>query len=131
MAVDPYELLAADRVQSEERLARLREDYTGVVDATRDANSDDEHDPEGHTIAYERSQTAALVLQARQRLDDIDAALARLDAGTYGACESCGAAIAPGRLEARPTARTCITCAQGSGGGDGQGEVSGASLSSS
>lgn len=109
--VDPSELLAADRVQSEERLARLQQDYSGVVEATRDANSDDEHDPEGHTIAYERSQTGALLIQVRQRLADIDAALSRLAAGTYGRCESCGQEIAPGRLEARPTARTCISCA--------------------
>ena len=109
--MDPYELLAADRVQSEERLARLQQDYSGVVEATRDANSDDEHDPEGHTIAYERSQTGALLLRVRQRLTDIDAALARIDAGTYGTCESCGEPISPGRLEARPTARTCISCA--------------------
>ena len=77
--------------------------------ATRDANSDDEHDPEGQTIAYERSQTGALVRQAEHHLLEIDAALARLAAGTYGICEVCGEPIAPGRLEARPTARTCVS----------------------
>ncbi len=108
------ELLAADRAETEDRLARLREDFAGVVDATRDANSDDEHDPEGHTIAYERSQTVALVRQAERHLVEVDAALARVRAGTYGVCESCGEPIASGRLEARPTARRCIRCA-GSG----------------
>ena len=103
------ELLAAERRSTEDRLARLREDYTGVVDATRDANSDDEHDPEGQTIAYERSQTGALVRQAEQHLAEIDAASERLAAGTYGICESCGATISPARLEVRPTARTCVT----------------------
>jgi DnaK suppressor protein len=110
--VDPRELLAADRTRTEDRLARLREDFSGVVDATRDANTDDEHDPEGHTIAYERSQTDALVRQAVQHLAEIDAALERVEAGSYGLCEICGEPIAPGRLEARPTARTCIACAQ-------------------
>ena len=109
--MDPRTLLAAERAETEERLARLREDYSGVIDAARDANADDEHDPEGHTIAYERSQTGALVLQAERHLAEIDAALARVDAATYGSCTSCGAAIEPGRLEARPTARTCIACA--------------------
>jgi DnaK suppressor protein len=109
--VDPKELLAAARAQTEERLARLREDFAGVVDATRDANTDDEHDPEGHTIAYERSQTGALVLQAERQLAEIDAAVTRVDLGTYGVCESCGQPIAEGRLQARPTARTCISCA--------------------
>jgi DnaK suppressor protein len=110
--VEPRELLAADRAHTEDRLARLREDFSGVVDATRDANTDDEHDPEGHTIAYERSQTDALVRQAVQHLAEIDAAVKRLEAGSYGLCEICGEPIAPGRLEARPTARTCIACAQ-------------------
>jgi DnaK suppressor protein len=110
--VEPRELLAADRTRTEDRLVRLREDFSGVVDATRDANTDDEHDPEGHTIAYERSQTDALVRQAVQHLAEIDAAMKRLEAGSYGLCEICGEPIAPGRLEARPTARTCIACAQ-------------------
>ncbi len=105
----PQELLAAERHSTEDRLERLREDYSGVVDATRDANSDDEHDPEGHTIAYERSQTGALVRQAQQHLVEIDAASQRLVAGSYGVCESCGAAIPAARLEARPTARTCVS----------------------
>ena len=107
----PRDLLAADRAETEERLARLRDDFSGVVDATRDANSDDEHDPEGHTIAYERSQTGALVRQAELHLAEVDAALIRVHHRTYGVCQACGGAIALGRLEARPTARTCIDCA--------------------
>jgi DnaK suppressor protein len=106
--VTPEELLAVERSSTQERLARLRDDYSGVVDATRDANSDDEHDPEGHTIAYERSQTGALVRQAEEHLEEIDAALDRLAAGSYGVCETCGQPIPSGRLEARPTARTCV-----------------------
>jgi DnaK suppressor protein len=106
--VTPEQLLVAERSATVERLARLREDFAGVVDATRDANSDDEHDPEGHTIAFERSQTDALVRQAEHHLTEIDAALERLAAGSYGTCETCGDPIAPGRLQARPTARTCV-----------------------
>ena len=82
-----------------------------MVAASRDTNADDEHDPEGATIAFERSQLGALVRQARLHLDEVDAALARLDAGTYGTCEACGDPIGEGRLEARPAARTCIRCA--------------------
>lgn len=95
------------------RLADLTEDYDGIVAASRDTNADDEHDPEGSTIAFERSQVGALVRQVREHLGEIDAAEARLDAGTYGTCESCGADIGDARLRARPVARTCIRCAAG------------------
>ncbi|MCW2794045.1 MAG: DNA-binding protein, partial [Nocardioides sp.] len=91
--------------------ADLSGDYASVVDASRDTNADDEHDPEGATIAFERSQIGALVRQAQLHLLEIDAAVARLENGTYGTCERCGGAIGELRLEARPTARTCIRCA--------------------
>ena len=77
-----------------------------------DTNADDEHDPEGHTIAFERAQVDALVRQARDRLAEVDAALARLDAGSYGVCERCGGPVGDGRLEARPETRLCIDCAR-------------------
>ncbi len=110
-AGDARAALESDRVRTRQRLAALTGDYAGIVEATRDANVDDEHDPEGATIAFERSQVGALAEQARLHLIEIDAALTRLEAGTYGVCEGCRAPIAPGRLEARPTARTCISCA--------------------
>ncbi len=100
--------LEADRRRTYRRLAALTDDYAGVVAASRDTNADDEHDPEGTTIAFERSQVAALVRQGREHLAEVDAALARLEAGTYGVCEVCGERIPDGRLEARPTARTCV-----------------------
>ena len=102
---DPRARLEADRDKTLRRLAALTDDYAGVVAASRDTNADDEHDPEGATIAFERSQVDALVRQAREHLADIDAALAKV---TYGLCEVCGEPIPDGRLEARPTARTCV-----------------------
>ena len=102
------ERLEDDRTTTVERLDALRRGYDIVVDAVEGSNADDEHDPEGATIAYERSQLGALVDQAQEHLDEIDAALARVDAGTYGRCEVCGSPIPTERLEARPTARTCI-----------------------
>ena len=107
----PRELLEADRQRTAARLAALRGDYRGFVEASRDSNADDEHDPEGATIAFERSQLGALVRQAREHLAEVDAAEHRLAEGTYGTCESCGGPIGAGRLEARPVARTCIRCA--------------------
>ncbi|HWI44036.1 MAG TPA: TraR/DksA C4-type zinc finger protein [Nocardioides sp.] len=106
--------LDAERARTLRRLGDLTGDYDAVIAASRDTNADDEHDPEGATIAFERSQVGALVRQAREQLAEVDAALERLDAGTYGVCERCGEAIAEGRLEARPTARLCIRCASAS-----------------
>jgi len=103
--------LEEERRRTTERLDRLRREHTGFVDASLNSNADDEHDPEGATIAFERSQVETLSRSLEQHLADIDAAFGRLDAGTYGTCERCGAAIPDGRLEARPAARTCVACA--------------------
>ncbi len=103
--------LERDRRATRERLAALTADFGVVVAASEGNNADDEHDPEGSTIAFERSQLDALVQQARAHLEEIDAATARLDEGTYGVCEVCGRLIPQERLAARPTARRCVTCA--------------------
>jgi DnaK suppressor protein len=108
---DARQSLDAVRRRALERLVDLSDDYAGMVEASRDSNADDEHDPEGATIAFERSQVGSLVEQARAQLAEVDAALIRLESGRYGTCELCGEAIAEGRLEARPTARLCIRCA--------------------
>jgi RNA polymerase-binding transcription factor DksA len=108
---DPVRALQDERTRTRERLDGLLGDYSGIVEASADSNADDEHDPEGSTIAFERSQVGALVGQARAHLAEVDAALERVEDGTYGVCESCGRPVAPARLEARPVARTCITCA--------------------
>lgn len=108
--VDTRGRLVELRQQTLRRLARLTGDFDGVVAASRDSNADDEHDPEGATIAFERSQLASLVRAAQDQLAEIDAAVARLDAGLYGVCQGCGQPIAPERLDARPVASTCIAC---------------------
>jgi DnaK suppressor protein len=105
--------LEVERQQTMRRLASLRHDFHAVVAASQDTNADDEHDPEGATIAFERSQVGALLRQAERGIEEIDAALRRVDDGTYGCCEVCGSPIGKGRLEARPAARTCIRCAAG------------------
>ncbi|GCD18976.1 TraR/DksA family transcriptional regulator [Cellulomonas algicola] len=107
------ERLADVRREAERRLAALVDEHTAVVDASRDSNADDEHDPEGATIAFERAQVDALAAAASERLAEVDRALRRLDEGTYGTCASCGRPIPPERLAARPTATTCVTCAAG------------------
>ncbi len=103
------ELLAADRAATLARLGDLEADVALIVEASEGSNADDEHDPEGATIAFERAQTSALAASAVAHLREVTAAEGRLDDGTYGVCEVCGDAIPDARLEARPTARTCVT----------------------
>jgi RNA polymerase-binding transcription factor DksA len=105
-------VLDAERASTLARLSAMTADYDGIVAASVDTNADDEHDPEGSTIAFERAQVAALVAQARAYLGDLDKAVARLGRGTYAVCERCGSPIGPDRLAARPAAPTCIDCAQ-------------------
>ena len=82
-----------------------------IVSASVSSNADDEHDPEGSTIAFERAQVAALLAQARAQCRSRPKHCSGWTRASTGHCERCGAAIAPERLLARPTARTCIGCA--------------------
>ena len=105
---DVRPLLDAQRADAMARLAGLRESKSDLVDAARDSNVDDEHDPEGATIAFERAQVDALAGDVARRLAEIDAAERRLADGTYGICVVGGEPIPEERLAARPTATTCI-----------------------
>lgn len=111
--VDPAhtERLAEDRARTVEQIRSLRATFDDIVAATEDVSTDDEHDPEGHTIAWERQQTAALLDAATAHLGDLDLAIRRVEGGDYGRCETCGAPIPDERLEALPTTRTCVACA--------------------
>jgi RNA polymerase-binding transcription factor DksA len=105
------ERLEAARADNAAQLAALVAQRDEIVAASRDSNADDEHDPEGATIAFEREQVTALVAQLEATRADVERALALHVSGGYGRCESCGDEIGAARLEARPTARTCIGCA--------------------
>jgi hypothetical protein len=71
-------LLAAERTATLEQVERLEQEFAGIVEAVGLAGADDEHDPEGATIAFERQHVAALASQARGHLAQIEAALRRL-----------------------------------------------------
>ena len=60
----------------------------------------------------ERSRLISVVRALRSNLLDVERALAKMDAGTYGTCERCGQPIAPERLDALPWAMLCIRCKQ-------------------
>jgi RNA polymerase-binding transcription factor DksA len=108
--VDPLEKTRDDARAQVAALTAARDE---IVAASEGSNADDEHDPEGATIAFERSQIGALVRQVELHLAEIDAAVVRVNLGTYGTCERCGKPIGEERLTARPVARTCIACATG------------------
>src|SRR5215467_4028181 len=105
--------LNTDRDQALDRVAELEREFGAIVASASDgsAGGDDEHDPEGATVAFERQHVAALIDQARARVAEIDAAVRRLAEGSYGTCERCGRPIGAARLAARPVATTCIDCA--------------------
>ncbi|MCU1587002.1 MAG: Zinc finger, DksA/TraR C4-type [Frankiales bacterium] len=85
-------------------LEDLKALYAELVAAEAGSNADDEHDPEGTTLAFERQQLLAVIESYERKRAD-------MQRGTTGICEVCGNPIGPERLEARPYARTCIDCA--------------------
>jgi DnaK suppressor protein len=103
--------LVAERDRARDRAESLTRQFDAIVEATAEANTDDEHDPEGATIGFERAQVVALRRQAYARAAELDAALGRLDTGEYGRCERCVDPIDHDRLVARPDTRWCRHCA--------------------
>jgi DnaK suppressor protein len=94
----------------EERVVALERDLAGVHAASDSSNADDEHDPEGATIAFERQLLVSLLDTARRTRDELQGAIARQESGDYGTCLVCGRPIPAARLEARPQATTCVGC---------------------
>jgi RNA polymerase-binding transcription factor DksA len=108
----------ADRLRDERArvvatIEALTVEFDGIVAAADLSATDDEHDPEGSTIAFERQRVAAMLRDARDKLCALDEALASVAAGEYGICASCGGPIGDERLAALPATRTCIACAGG------------------
>lgn len=105
------------RTELESEAATLRADLAKaasdiadrLTDSVRDAGDDT---ADAGTKAFEREQELALTQNARDLLDQGERALARIDAGIYGVCESCGQPIGKARLLAFPRATLCVTCKQ-------------------
>jgi RNA polymerase-binding transcription factor DksA len=103
--------LIAERETTAHRIASMTAELSAVAAAAASSNLDDEHDPEGSTVAFEREQLAALRDRAEAQLRELDAALERLAERRYGRCESCGGLIGDERLAVLPATRLCVTCA--------------------
>jgi DnaK suppressor protein len=102
--------LAAEAGELRADIARAESDIASrLTDAVGDAGND-QADVGAKT--FEREHELALTHNARELLAQNERALASIDAGTYGTCESCGEAIGKARLQAFPRATLCVACKQ-------------------
>ena len=109
--------IAELKLRLEEDLARVEADIAEIDRHERESQSDAtgenvyrDHMADQGSATFEREMDMTFEENERDLLGDIRAALARIDAGTYGICERCSAEIPAARLEAVPTASLCITC---------------------
>jgi RNA polymerase-binding transcription factor DksA len=86
---------------------RLAAQIEALEPGRNDTPVDDNFADSGQ-VAAEQGENQALAAPLKHELEEVDHALAKIDEGTYGLCETCGEAIAPARLEAKPAARFCI-----------------------
>jgi DnaK suppressor protein len=113
------ELLLDERGRVEHAIAGLRDGHPGSMeDESEEVNGSLDTEDLGETasITLGREIDYTLGENSQAVLGEIDAALARIEAGTYGTCTKCGNEIAVGRLEAHPWASLCIDCARLDGG---------------
>jgi RNA polymerase-binding protein DksA len=116
---DPWtaEEVAEARTELESDEARLRGELdaseqalVGLMRDSGDGAGDDQADTGTKNIT--REHELALAANAREMLEQTERALDRLDAGTYGLCESCGNPIGKARMQAFPRATLCVECKQ-------------------
>lgn len=98
------------RAEAANRVAEIEATVASLV-RSRGDDTDDEHDPDGAPLSWERALHAGIADTARAHLAEIDTAIARLRKGWDGSCEVCGKPITRERLAVRPSARHCVRCA--------------------
>lgn len=96
-------LLAEEKNRLESELAEL-----GFASATDTGLHYDPNFADSSQVTAERGESGALVAELRRSLADVEAALERIEKGTYGRCAVCGGDIGADRLEAMPAVTTCI-----------------------
>jgi RNA polymerase-binding protein DksA len=105
------ETLATQRQRLVHQLAELGADEDGAL--TGDVDFGDAF-ADAAAATAERTETIGIVDALKQQLDAVDAALAKVEAGTYGTCDHCGQDIGEARLEFRPESTLCVNCKNGS-----------------
>ncbi|MDP8958225.1 MAG: TraR/DksA family transcriptional regulator [Actinomycetota bacterium] len=106
-------LLEAER----DRLREMIDELEQELEEARLAEASSERSPdpttgEGGSMAFEYEKELSIFNNAKDLLDKTEHALARLERGQYGMCESCAEPIPVARLEALPYATFCVSCAQ-------------------
>ena len=99
------------RASLEEEQASLRQQLGELGFGQNGGLAYDQNFADSSQVTAERGEAEALAKSLKETLTDVEHALAKVEDGTYGTCESCGQPIAPARLEAKPAARFCINCA--------------------
>ena len=115
------DLLTAQRqelsARRESYLADVARSTATALALTEDGANQDMADEdgfgEGDTLNVERDRLLVVASEAKERVAEIDAALVRVDAGTYGTCDACGKPIPEARLEVVPEATLCVNCKTG------------------
>ncbi|MGH3008852.1 MAG: TraR/DksA family transcriptional regulator [Gaiellaceae bacterium] len=105
-----HELLLEERGRVEHALASLRDEHPGSLDDEVEEGTADNHLAETASATLGREIDYTLGENSESVLGEIDAALARIENGTYGTCTNCGKEIPLERLEAYPWASLCIDC---------------------
>ena len=105
------EIVEAEQERTGRQIASLEAIVAGIVEASELVSTDDEHDPEGATIAYERAQASALLRQARTDRDALLVTRRQLEEGQQVVCAVCGRHIDFERVAAVPTTTRCVQCA--------------------
>jgi RNA polymerase-binding transcription factor DksA len=100
--------LDEERRRLTDTLASLEEEAEAQQDSLSELSVYDEHQGDIGTETFERERNLSIIESVRAELEDIDAAFARLDAGSYGNCGVCHKPIGDDRLDAVPAARFCI-----------------------
>jgi RNA polymerase-binding protein DksA len=105
------EALLEERRRVEAALENLHEENAGsLTDESGEETAFDNHLGDTATVTYDRELDYTLEENSEHVLAEIDAALQRIEAGTYGICQNCGTQIPQERLEALPWATLCIDC---------------------